>query len=49
MAAGYFDVPRRLSLTELASQLGMAVSSLSEILAVAEKKLLQNFQTTSPI
>lgn len=43
MAAGYFEVPRRLTLTELAGQLGMAVSSLSEALAIIEKKLLEKW------
>jgi hypothetical protein len=36
---GYFEVPRRVSLTELSNRMGVAASSLSEILAVAEKKL----------
>ncbi|HZY91986.1 MAG TPA: helix-turn-helix domain-containing protein [Thermoplasmata archaeon] len=40
MAAGYFDVPRKITLTRLAGQEGMAISSLSEALAVVEKKLL---------
>jgi predicted DNA binding protein len=44
MAAGYFEVPRHITLTELADQQGMAVSSLSEILAVVEKKILQEAQ-----
>ena len=42
MDAGYFEVPRRVTLTELAGQIGVAVSSLSEILAVVEKKLLED-------
>jgi predicted DNA binding protein len=41
MAEGYFEVPRRVTLTELASRIGVAASSLSEMLAVVEKKLLQ--------
>ncbi len=41
MAEGYFEVPRRVTLTELAARLGMAVSSLSEALAIIEKKLLE--------
>jgi predicted DNA binding protein len=44
MSAGYFEVPRHITLTALANQLGMAVSSLSEILAVVEKKILQDAQ-----
>ncbi len=43
MAAGYFEVPRRISLTELAARLDLSASSLSETLAVAEKKLLENW------
>jgi hypothetical protein len=46
MAAGYFEVPRRVTLTELAERIGVAVSSLSEMLAVVEKKLLQEVQTS---
>jgi len=41
MAAGYFEVPRRVTLTELASRFGVAISTLSEMLAIIEKKLLQ--------
>jgi hypothetical protein len=44
---GYFDVPRRISLTALAAELGRAPSSLSEILAVIEKKLVKQFETGS--
>jgi predicted DNA binding protein len=43
MAAGYFEVPRRITLTGLAAQEGMAVSSLSEALALVEKKLLERW------
>jgi predicted DNA binding protein len=46
MAAGYFEVPRRVTLTELASRFGVAISTLSEMLAVIEKKLLQEAQGT---
>lgn len=42
MAAGYFDVPRRISLTALARQMDLAASSLSESLAKIEKKLLEH-------
>ncbi|EQD73350.1 Bacterio-opsin activator, HTH domain protein [mine drainage metagenome] len=41
MAEGYFDVPRRISLTELAPKLGVAISTLSVTLAVIEKKILE--------
>jgi predicted DNA binding protein len=44
LAAGYFEVPRRVTLTELAARIGVAVSSLSEMLAVVERKLLQDSQ-----
>jgi len=43
MAAGYFDVPRKITLTRLAAQERMAVSSLSEGLAIIEKKLLERW------
>jgi predicted DNA binding protein len=39
--AGYFEVPRRISLTELAARLGVAASTLSVTLAVIEKKLVE--------
>ena len=48
MAAGYFEVPRRITLTDLAKTLGMAVSSLSEALAIVEKKLLERWPTGGP-
>jgi predicted DNA binding protein len=41
MAEGYFDVPRRISLTQLAGKLGVALSTLSVTLAVIEKKILE--------
>ncbi len=40
MRDGYFDVPRRTSLTDLAERLGLSKSTLSKTLAVVEKKLL---------
>jgi predicted DNA binding protein len=43
MASGYFEVPRKITLTRLAAQEGMAVSSLSEALAIVEKKLLERW------
>jgi len=42
LAAGYFDVPRRVSLTQLAVKLGKSKSSLSGGLAIAEKKLVES-------
>ena len=41
LAEGYFDVPRRISLTQLASKMGVAISTLSVILAVIEKKIIE--------
>ncbi len=43
LAAGYFEVPRKVTLTALAGSLGMAASSLSEALATVEKKLLEKW------
>jgi hypothetical protein len=40
MGLGYFDVPRRVSLTRLAQHLGVAKSTLSALLAVIERKVL---------
>jgi hypothetical protein len=39
LAAGYFDVPRRTTLTALASGLGRSKSSVSRALAVIEREL----------
>ena len=41
MAAGYFAVPRGITLTELARRLGRSKSSISESIAVIERKLLE--------
>ncbi len=41
MAEGYFDVPRRISLTALAPKIGVALSTLSVTLAVIERKVLE--------
>lgn len=41
MAEGYFEVPRRVTLTELATALGVAKSTLSESLATIERKILK--------
>ena len=38
---GYFDVPRRISLSELAPKIGVAMSTLSVTLAVIERKILE--------
>jgi predicted DNA binding protein len=42
MSAGYFAVPREITLTGLAEQLGRSKSALSEALAVIERKLLES-------
>lgn len=42
MAAGYFAVPRGITLTDLARALGRSKSSVSEALALIEKKLLES-------
>jgi hypothetical protein len=40
VVAGYFDVPRRISLTALARKLGVAPSTVSVSLAHSERKLI---------
>ena len=40
LAVGYFDVPRRISLTGLARKLGRSNSSVSQALALVEKALV---------
>jgi hypothetical protein len=42
MSAGYFAVPRRITLTELAKKLDRSKSSISEGIAVIEKKLVES-------
>jgi hypothetical protein len=42
MAAGYFAVPRGITLTELARRLNRSKSSISESIALIEKKLLES-------
>ena len=48
IAAGYFEIPRKVSLTELAKQLGVATSTLSESLAIVEKKLVEHWPGVGP-
>lgn len=43
MAAGYFDVPRKITLTRLAAREEMAISSLSQALAIVERKLVEHW------
>jgi HTH DNA binding domain len=47
VAEGYFDVPRRISLTMLAPKIGVATSTLSVSLAVIEKKIVEWNQWSS--
>jgi hypothetical protein len=42
MSAGYFAVPRGITLTELARKLNRSKSSVSESIALIEKKLLES-------
>jgi len=42
MAAGYFAVPRSITLTELARQLDRSKSGVSEAIAIIERKLLES-------
>jgi predicted DNA binding protein len=44
VSAGYFEVPRHVTLSQLASKIGIAKSSLSEGLAIAERKIIKRFQ-----
>lgn len=41
MAAGYFAVPRGITLTDLARELGRSKSAVSEAIAIIERKLLE--------
>lgn len=43
VGAGYFEVPRKITLTDLAKNLDLAPSSVSEALAIIEKKLLESW------
>jgi predicted DNA binding protein len=48
LAAGYFDVPRRVTLTGLATQLHRSKSSLSQTLARVERELVESSATQLP-
>jgi hypothetical protein len=43
VSEGYFEVPRRISLTDLAPRIGVATSTLSVTLAVIEKKIVEAY------
>jgi len=42
LATGYFEVPRRITLTQLAERVSRSKSSVSRTLAVVERKLAEN-------
>ncbi len=44
--SGYYDTPRRCSLTELASEVGLAKSTVSETLHRAEETIVKSFVRT---
>jgi predicted DNA binding protein len=46
LAMGYFDVPRRITLTRLAERVSRTKSSVSTTLAVVERKLAEQFAGT---
>lgn len=48
LAAGYFDVPRRITLTRLAAALGRSKSSLSRSLALVERELAETSAMAAP-
>jgi hypothetical protein len=48
VAAGYFDVPRQITLTRLAERLSRSKSSVSETLAVVERKLAESATDSAP-
>jgi len=47
LASGYFEVPRRITLTGLATKLSRSKSTVSETLAVVERKLAETVATTA--
>lgn len=47
MAAGYFAVPRAITLTDLAEKLDRSKSTLSEAIAIIERKLLESALRTA--
>jgi len=46
LALGYFDVPRRITLTRLAERVSRSKSSVSRTLAIVEKRLAEQFVST---
>lgn len=49
LALGYFDYPRRIRLTELARQLGISKSWVSEVLRRAQTKVVDAYFRAPPI
>lgn len=49
MAAGYFAVPREITLTDLAHQIGRSKSAVSEAIAIIERKLLESALQPGPL
>jgi DNA binding protein with HTH domain len=49
MAAGYFAVPRGITLTELAKRLNRSKSGVSEAIAIIERKLLESAMRSSAL
>ncbi|MFC7047253.1 helix-turn-helix domain-containing protein [Halobacteriaceae archaeon GCM10025711] len=47
--AGYYDTPRRTTLTELADQVGIAKSTASEMLHRAEERVMKRFTEREPV
>ncbi len=45
-AAGYFDFPRRIGSTRLANQLGVSVSTLSEVMRAAQRRIFAEYLQT---
>jgi predicted DNA binding protein len=46
LGLGYFEVPRRISLSQLAEKVSRSKSSVSEMLAVVERKLVHSTSVT---
>lgn len=48
LASGYLDVPRQIRLTDLAQDMGMSQSSLSELLRRAQHRLIEGYIDSTP-
>ena len=49
ISLGFFEFPRRLSLTELSEELGIKPSTLSQVLRAAEEKIITKYASTMKI